>query len=172
MDRNVLAWPFFESCHRELAGELQRWCAHMPRVTHDLDRTCRNLVDELGSAGLLKLCVADGDSRPDVRSLAIARETLAYHHGLADFAFAMQGLGSGAISLFGTIEQKREWLPRAASGEALALFALREPRADSRLRDDRADKRVGRGEHVDLGHARRQRMGVGGREDAHLEWWN
>jgi acyl-CoA dehydrogenase len=131
MNRNVLSWPFFESRHRELAGELQRWCAHMPRETHDLDRTCRNLVDELGSAGLLKLCVADGDSRPDVRSLAIARETLAYHSALADFAFAMQGLGSGAISLFGTIEQKLEWLPKVASGEAVAAFAMTEPECGS-----------------------------------------
>src|SRR3982751_4569594 len=103
----------------------------MPRETHDLDRTCRNLVDELGSAGLLKLCVADGDSRPDVRSLAIARETLAYHSALADFAFAMQGLGSGAISLFGTMEQKRQWLPRVASGEAIAAFAMTEPECGS-----------------------------------------
>ena len=78
---------------------------------------------ELGAAGFLKLCVADGKHRPDVRSLAIARETLARHSGLADFAFAMQGLGSGAISLFGTIEQKREWLPKVASGEAIAAFA-------------------------------------------------
>jgi acyl-CoA dehydrogenase len=131
MNRNVLSWPFFESRHRELAGELQRWCAHMPREMHDLDRTCRNLVDELGSAGLLKLCVADGDSRPDVRSLAIARETLAYHSALADFAFAMQGLGSGAISLFGTIEQKLKWLPKVASGEAIAAFAMTEPECGS-----------------------------------------
>jgi acyl-CoA dehydrogenase len=79
----------------------------------------------------LKLCVADGDRRPDVRCLAIARETLAYHSGLADFAFAMQGLGSGAISLFGTIEQKREWLPRVAAGTAIAAFAMTEPECGS-----------------------------------------
>ena len=72
------------------------------------------LVRELGAAGFLKLSVADAKRRPDVRSLAIARETLAYHTALADFAFAMQGLGSGAISLFGTVEQKREWLPQAS----------------------------------------------------------
>ena len=84
-------------------------------------------MGELGSAGFLKLCVADADNRPDVRSLAIARETLAYHSGLADFAFAMQGLGSGAISLFGTVEQKREWLPKVASGKAIAAFAMTEP---------------------------------------------
>ncbi len=94
-------------------------------------RECRRLVAELGSAGFLKLCVADGDARPDVRSLAIARETLAYHCGLADFAFAMQGLGSGAISLFGTVEQKREWLPRVAAGEAIAAFAMTEPECGS-----------------------------------------
>src|SRR3954469_7590794 len=159
MDRNVLAWPFFESCHRELAGELQRWCAHMPRVTHDLDRTCRNLVDELGSAGLLKLCVADGDSRPDVRSLAIARETLAYHSALADFAFAMQGLGSGAISLFGTIEQKREWLPKVAAGEAIAAFAMTEPgcgsdaanMSTSAMRDGNEWKLVGKKSYISNG---------------------
>jgi acyl-CoA dehydrogenase len=89
------------------------------------------LVRELGAAGFLKLCVADGDTRPDVRSLAIARETLAYHSPIADFAFAMQGLGSGAISLFGTIEQKRDWLPRIASGEAIAAFAMTEPECGS-----------------------------------------
>ena len=103
------------------------------------------LVRELGAAGFLKLCVADGDSRPDVRSLAIARETLAYHSALADFAFAMQGLGSGAISLFGTVEQKREWLPQR-----------RERRGDRRFRHDRARMRLGRREHADLGDARRQ----------------
>jgi len=89
------------------------------------------LVRELGAAGFLKLTVANGGTRPDVRSLAIARETLAYHSALADFAFAMQGLGSGAISLFGTVEQKREWLPRVASGQAIAAFAMSEPECGS-----------------------------------------
>ena len=128
-----LAWPFFEPRHRELADELQTWCADnvADRYADDLDSECRALVRELGAAGFLKLCVSDGDSRPDVRSLAIARETLAYHSGLADFAFAMQGLGSGAISLFGTIEQKREWLPRVASGQAVAAFAMTEPECGS-----------------------------------------
>ncbi|MGN6057981.1 MAG: acyl-CoA dehydrogenase family protein, partial [Sphingomicrobium sp.] len=106
-ERSYLAWPFFEPKHRELADALQDWCAVIPHQTGDLDSSCRDLVRELGSAGFLKLCVADADSRPDVRSLAIARDTLAYHSALADFAFAMQGLGSGAISLFGTVEQKR-----------------------------------------------------------------
>ena len=88
-------------------------------------------MTELGKAGFLKLCVGDADRRPDVRSLAICRETLARYHGLVDFAFAMQGLGSGAISLFGTVEQKREWLPKVASGEAIAAFAMTEPECGS-----------------------------------------
>ena len=133
MDRGFLAWPFFEPRHRELASELDRWCTENlgGRYAEDLDGECRTLVRELGAAGFLKLSVADAAGRPDVRSLAIARETLAYHSGLADFAFAMQGLGSGAISLFGTIDQKRKWLPRVASGEAIAAFAMTEPECGS-----------------------------------------
>jgi acyl-CoA dehydrogenase len=132
-DRSFLAWPFFEPRHRELADGLQRWCADncADRYADDLDSECRMLVRELGAAGFLKLSVADGDARPDVRSLAIARETLAYNSALADFAFAMQGLGSGAISLFGTVDQKRDWLPRVAAGEAIAAFAMTEPECGS-----------------------------------------
>src|SRR6476620_4245987 len=132
-DRSFLSWPFFEARHRELADQLQQWCADnlTGRYAEDLDSECRALVRELGAGGFLKLCVADGKHRPDVRSLAIVRARLAYHSALADFAFAMQGLGSGAISLFGTIEQKREWLPRVASGEALAAFAMTEPECGS-----------------------------------------
>jgi acyl-CoA dehydrogenase len=131
-DRSFLSWPFFEPRHRELAEKLRDWCAaRLHGHGDDLDEECRRLVADLGSAGVLKLCVAVGDARPDVRSLAIARETLAYHSGLADFAFAMQGLGSGAISLFGTVEQKREWLPKVASGEAIAAFAMTEPECGS-----------------------------------------
>jgi acyl-CoA dehydrogenase len=128
-DRDFLAWPFFDERHRELARELETWCADNldDRYATDLDDECRNLVRELGAAGFLKYCVGDARHRPDVRSLAIARETLAYHGALADFAFAMQGLGSGAISLFGTIEQKRAWLPRVAGGQAIAAFAMTEP---------------------------------------------
>ena len=132
-DRSFLAWPFFGERHRALAAELEDWCEE---VIHDAeaadpDEACRSLVHELGRAGFLKLCVGDGENRPDVRSLAICREILARHQGLADFAFAMQGLGSGAISLFGTIEQKREWLPRVASGDAIAAFAMTEPECGS-----------------------------------------
>ena len=132
-DRSHLAWPFFEPRHRKLGDELDGWCADnlSVRCSDDLDSECRTLVRALGAAGFLKLCVAQGDKRPDVRSLAIARESLAYNSALADFAFAMQGLGSGAISLFGTVEQKRQWLPRVASGEAIAAFAMTEPECGS-----------------------------------------
>ncbi len=132
-DRSFLAWPFFEERHRELAARLEAWCEEWISGAHpsDPDATCRTLVAEYGRAGLLKLCVSNGYERPDVRSLALCREILARHHGLADFAFAMQGLGSGAISLFGTVEQKREWLPRVASGEAIAAFAMTEPECGS-----------------------------------------
>jgi len=132
-DRTFLSWPFFHSRHRELADAIERWCTgNLADVyAEDVDSECRMLVRQLGAAGFLKLCVADGESRPDVRSLAIARETLAYHSALADFAFAMQGLGSGAISLFGTVEQKREWLPKVASGQAIAGFAMTEPECGS-----------------------------------------
>jgi acyl-CoA dehydrogenase len=128
-----LSWPFFEERHRELARDLTDWCADNleGRFADDLDSECRSLVRELGAAAFLKLCVASRDRKPDVRSLALARETLAYHSALADFAFAMQGLGSGAISLFGTIEQKRRWLPKVASGEAVAAFAMTEPECGS-----------------------------------------
>ncbi|HKP34679.1 MAG TPA: acyl-CoA dehydrogenase family protein, partial [Sphingomicrobium sp.] len=132
-DKSHLSWPFFEDRHRELAAKLEEWCAatiHDAEAS-DPDAACRALVREYGRAGFLKLAVSDGKKRPDVRSLALCREILARHHGLADFAFAMQGLGSGAISLFGTIEQKREWLPKVASGEAVAAFAMTEPECGS-----------------------------------------
>jgi len=128
-----LSWPFFEERHRDLARDLEAWCE---AVIHDAepgdaDYACRATVAELGKAGFLKLAVSDGKIRPDVRSLALCRETFARWHGLVDFAFAMQGLGSGAISLFGTVEQKREWLPRVASGKAIAAFAMTEPECGS-----------------------------------------
>lgn len=132
-DTSFLSWPFFEARHRALAKDLEAWCeaAIHDAEASDTDVACRALVRELGSAGFLKLCVSEDATRPDVRSLSIARETLARHHVLADFAFAMQGLGSGAISLFGTIEQKRQWLPRVASGAAIAAFAMTEPECGS-----------------------------------------
>ncbi len=128
-----LQWPFFEASHRQLAERLEKWCEATIHDAHpsDSDYACRELVAELGKAGFLGLCVADGSKLPDVRSLAIARATLARVHGLADFAFAMQGLGSGAISLAGTDIQKSEWLPRVASGQAIAAYALTEPETGS-----------------------------------------
>lgn len=128
-----LDWPFFEPRHRELAERLELWCRATIHDAHAAgpDAACRALVAGMGKAGFLKLCVADGGKAPDVRSLAIARATLARVHGLADFAFAMQGLGSGAISLFGSDAQKAEWLPKVASGEAIAAYALTEPETGS-----------------------------------------
>jgi len=128
-----LSWPFFEERHRELAVRLEEWCQ---ATIHDAepsdpDYAVRATVAEMGKSGFLKLCVSDGKNRPDVRSIAICRETFARYHGLVDFAFAMQGLGSGAISLFGTVEQKRDWLPKVASGEAIAAFAMTEPECGS-----------------------------------------
>ena len=128
-----LGWPFFEERHRELAKTLNQWCEATIHDAEpsDADYAVRATVAELGKAGFLKLCVGDAETRPDVRSLALCRETFARWHGLVDFAFAMQGLGSGAISLFGTVEQKREWLPRVAAGEAIAAFAMTEPECGS-----------------------------------------
>jgi acyl-CoA dehydrogenase len=128
-----LDWPFFEQRHRELARDLEIWCRATIHDAHpsDPEAACRALVTELGKAGFLNLCVATDNKAPDVRSLAIARATLARVHGLADFAFAMQGLGSGAISLFGSDAQKAEWLPKVAGGEAIAAYALTEPDAGS-----------------------------------------
>jgi acyl-CoA dehydrogenase len=128
-----LDWPFFEDRHLRLAERLEEWCKatiHDAEAS-DVDIACRALVRELGKAGFLELCVANDGRAPDVRSLAIARSILARFHGLADFAFAMQGLGSGAISLFGSPAQKSEWLPKVASGEAIAAYALTEPETGS-----------------------------------------
>lgn len=128
-----LDWPFFEPRHRELESRLGKWCAGNIGDEHagDVDAACRALVRELGRAGFLNLCVAEGGEAPDVRSLAIARSTLARASGLADFAFAMQGLGSGAISLFGSPKQKADWLPKVGSGQAIAAYALTEPETGS-----------------------------------------
>ena len=128
-----LDWPFFEPRHRELAARLEGWSKANLSDVHqdDVDAACRTLVQNLGKAGFLRMCVADGGKAPDVRSLAIARSILARASGLADFAFAMQGLGSGAISLFGSDAQRAEWLPKVASGEAIAAYALTEPETGS-----------------------------------------
>ncbi len=133
-----LDWPFFEPRHRQLAAGVAAWLApQTPRHNEDdVDGQCRAWVRSLGEAGWLRACVAGtrwgglADTL-DSRSLCLLRETLARHHGLADFAFAMQGLGSGAISLAGTEAQQARYLPRVARGEAIAAFALSEPEAGS-----------------------------------------
>jgi acyl-CoA dehydrogenase len=129
MDRTFLDWPFFEARHRELAEELETWCVAnlSDDEPADLDGACRALVRSLGDGGWLRHCVPDEDGRLDVRSLCLIRETLARYSGLADFAFAMQGLGSGTISLFGSEAQKAAILPAVARGEKIAAFALTEP---------------------------------------------
>jgi len=135
-DRSFLSWPFFEQRHRDLAEALERWAAgNLADLPHDdCDATCRLLVKRLGEAGWLRHSAPDPEGPPgppDVRTLCLIRETLGRHAGLADFAFAMQGLGAGPISLFGTEAQRREWLAKTRSGAAIAAFALSEPRSGS-----------------------------------------
>ena len=138
-----LAWPFFDEAHRVFKTQLQDWTSkqfaaqHVHDESRDaIDRECVSLVKALGQGGWLKPAIAGkaygGASEViDTRTICLLREELAWHHGLADFAFAMQGLGSGAISLKGTPEQQAAYLPRVAKGEALAAFALSEPDAGS-----------------------------------------
>ena len=132
-DTSFLDWPFFEPRHRELAERLDAWAeAELGGIDHsDVDAACRELVTALGRDGWLEHSGAEGDARLDVRTLCLIRETLARHDGLADFAFAMQGLGTGAISLFGSPEQQAEWLPLTRSGKAISAFALTEPQSGS-----------------------------------------
>lgn len=130
-----LELPFFDDAHRALANGLAAW-AHAQRVDETDDRVaCRDWVQRLGAAGWLRYCVpaAHGGALPalDSRALVILRETLAFHSPLADFAFAMQGLGSGAITLAGTPAQQAAYLPAVARGEKIAAFALSEPEAGS-----------------------------------------
>lgn len=141
-DRTFLDWPFFEAHHRDLALRLDDWAtASLPAIVdapgahENVDTTCRALVRALGRGGWLSYCVpkAFGGALEtlDVRSLSLIRETLARYSGLADFSFAMQGLGSGAISLFGSDALKKEYLPMVAAGEKIAAFALSEENAGS-----------------------------------------
>ena len=130
-DVSFLDWPFFEERHRVLAAGLEAWCAaHLPVDHGDVDGACRGLVADLGAGGWLRHSGAGIGERLDVRSLCLIRETLARHDGLADFSFAMQGLGMGAVSLFGTVEQ-RDWLEKTRSGAAISGFMLTEPGAGS-----------------------------------------
>ncbi len=137
-DTSYLDWPFFEPRHRQLQRTLDDWAStHVSQEAHhDVDAECIKLVRALGSGGWLRHAVAGSEhggagETLDTRTLCLMRETLARHSGLADFAFAMQGLGSGAISLDGTPEQKQRYLPRVARGEAIGAFALSEPEAGS-----------------------------------------
>lgn len=155
-DTTYLQWPFFEARHAELAHALDAWAAGaLAHHAHsDVDAECRTLVRSLGQAGWLRHAVggtAYGGARDaiDTRAICLIRETLARHHGLADFAFAMQGLGSGAISLAGTEAQKQAYLPRVAAGEAIAAFALSEPEAGSDVAAMQCSARV-EGDHVVL----------------------
>ena len=133
-DTSFLDWPFLEPKHKALHAALEAWASdNLRHVDHDnTDQTCQALVAALGAAGILK---HSGVNVPfpqiDVRSLCLIRETLARHDGLADFAFAMQGLGTMAISLFGSDTQKADWLPKIQSGAALSAFALSEPQSGS-----------------------------------------
>src|SRR5262245_29570809 len=135
--KDTLALPLFDEGHRAFAEQVARWAdAKLPSLPHDdVDAACRARVKALGEAGLLKAVVpaAHGGSHPalDVRTLCLAREILAFRDGLADFAFAMQGLGTGSISLFGSDELKRRYLPPVRDGKAIAAFALSEPEAGS-----------------------------------------
>ena len=147
-DRSFLDWPFLDDGHRALAQDLEAWCVANLADAHgsDTDAECRRLVRALGDGGWLRYCVPAAwggvHETLDIRSLALIRETLARYSGLADFAFAMQGLGSGTISLFGTEAQKRAYLPAVARGEKIAAFALTEPGSGSDVAamETRADR--------------------------------
>ena len=134
---DMLAWPFFEPAHRDFARTLGEWAdATMSGLPYDaVDAACRARVRALGEAGFLKAVVPAEHGglfpRLDVRTLCLAREILAWRDGLADFAFAMQGLGSGAITLYGSDENKARYLPAVRDGRAIAAFALSEPEAGS-----------------------------------------
>jgi acyl-CoA dehydrogenase len=135
--QDFVEWPFFEDAHRAVRDKARDFAATMDRdIDHDdADGYCRKLVKALGQSGLLRHCVPEAfggiGERHDVRSLCLIRETLARGDALGDFAFAMQGLGSGPIVLFGNEEQKRRWLPPVAAGMAIAAFAITEPDAGS-----------------------------------------
>src|SRR3989475_7340012 len=134
---DTLAWPFFDDAHRRFADEIARWAdATLPSLPHDdVDAACRARVAALGKAGFLSAVMPaeHGGLYPklDVRTLCLAREILAYRDSLADFAFAMQGLGTASISLFGSDELKRRYLPPVREGRAIAAFALSEQEAGS-----------------------------------------
>jgi acyl-CoA dehydrogenase len=134
---DTLDWPFFEAQHRDFAQRLSAWAdATLPDLPHDdVDEACRARVKALGAAGFLRAAVPAEHgglhAALDVRTLCLAREILAARDGLADFAFAMQGLGTGSISVAGSPEMKARILPAVARGERIAAFALSEKEAGS-----------------------------------------
>ncbi len=138
-DDSFIDWPFFEESHRRHLAELSAWCTDHAEALHgesgDVNADCRRLVRLLGEAGILRNAVPAAyggkTGRIDVRTLCLTRQTLAYHGGLADFAFAMQGLGAGAISLFGGDVVRTAYLPKVATGDMIAGFALSEKEAGS-----------------------------------------
>ncbi len=133
-DKSFLHWPFFDDTHRAYAAKVDAWAAaNLGAVDHhNVDAACRKLVKALGQGGFLNnTAPATENDKLDVRTLALSRETLARHSGLADFVFAMQGLGAGPISLFGSSEQRAAWLPKTRAGEAIAAFALSEAASGS-----------------------------------------
>jgi acyl-CoA dehydrogenase len=153
---DTLTWPFFEPRHAKLAHALDAWATeHVPaHHSEDVDADCRELVRRLGQGGWLAHAVggvAHGGAQDaiDTRAIVLIRDTLARHSGLADFAFAMQGLGSGAISLQGTPEQKARYLPLVARGQAIAAFALSEPDAGSDVAAMQCNARI-EGDHAVL----------------------
>jgi acyl-CoA dehydrogenase len=153
--REHLAWPFFGPEHRAFAAELDGFVASGAvddLAHHDADNTCRTLVRRMGAAGLLRACVPKGHGGLvdpiESRRICLARETLAYHDGLADLAFAMQGLGTGAISLAGSEAIKQRILPKVASGELIAAFALSEADAGSDVAAMRCAARADGGDYV------------------------
>jgi acyl-CoA dehydrogenase len=132
-DRSYLAWPFLEDRHRALADEAEAWAAAELTAAHDehaIDAACIDLAARMGRANLLRHCVPE-DGRMDVRSLCLLREIFGRHDALSDFVYAMQGLGTGSITLYGTQEQKDRFLPAVRAGDSLAAFALSEPDAGS-----------------------------------------
>ena len=157
-DDAFLNWPFFEERHRAFAANLKEWAASIITSTldgaADVDLTCNRLVHALGAGNWLRSAIpaayGGSDASLDVRTLCLSRETLAYHSGLADFAFAMQGLGAGPISLFGSAALKKRYLPRVASGESVAAFALSEAEAGSDVAAIQTIARADGADHVRL----------------------
>ena len=181
---NQIDWPWFKESHRELDRTLASWIEQNPQVGDadetEADTTCRSLVRLLGDSGWLQFTVpaefGGRSDKLDVRSLCLLREKLAYQSGLADFAFAMQGLGAGPISLFGSADLKRRYLPRVARGESIAAFAISEAEAGSDAAGTRTqavlqgDQWVINGGKTFTTNAHNARFCVSARSRLHTTW--